>query len=225
MLKTHWIVHFEWVNFMTCELYLNKVVKNNRPLNQLEGERLMGPHTKGKTWSAPCPSYWVFLATQGLKGETEREREVAVNEGANFTTWTIFLNCPLECWWVFPSGSWVTDPPTNAGDARLRFSPWVGKTPWRRARQPTPAFLPGESHGQRSLAGYSPWGHKELNTTEQLNNDYKVMVTRFQVSCPGYRIEGNEVKVAERTRCFSGANLTLVFLSPYHLTHSLSTAS
>ena len=46
------------------------------------------------------------------------------------------------------------------------FDPWVGKIPWRRAWQPTPVFLPGESHGQRSLAGYSPQGHKELNITE-----------------------------------------------------------
>ena len=47
-----------------------------------------------------------------------------------------------------------------------RFDPWVGKIPWRRAWQPTPVFLPGESCGQRSLAGYSPWGHKELDSTE-----------------------------------------------------------
>jgi len=39
---------------------------------------------------------------------------------------------------------------------RLRFDPWVGKIPWRRAWQPTLVFLPEESHGQRSLAGYSP---------------------------------------------------------------------
>jgi len=45
----------------------------------------------------------------------------------------------------------------------------VGKIPWRRAWQPAPVFLPGESHGQRSLAGYSPWGHKESDTTEQLS--------------------------------------------------------
>ena len=42
---------------------------------------------------------------------------------------------------------------------RCRFDPWVEKIPWRRKWQPTPVFLPGESHGQRSLAGYSPWGH------------------------------------------------------------------
>ena len=44
---------------------------------------------------------------------------------------------------------------------RLRFDSWVGKIPWRRKWQPTPVFLPGESHGQRSLAGYSAWGHKQ----------------------------------------------------------------
>ena len=43
---------------------------------------------------------------------------------------------------------------------RPGFSPWVGKIPWRRARQPNPVFLPGESHGQRSLAARSPWGCK-----------------------------------------------------------------
>ena len=47
----------------------------------------------------------------------------------------------------------------------MRVPPWVGKTPWRRAWQPTPVSLPGESGGQRSLVGYRPWGHKESDTT------------------------------------------------------------
>ena len=51
--------------------------------------------------------------------------------------------------------------------------PWVGKIPWRRAWQPTPVFLPGESHGQRSLVSYSPWGRKELDTTEWLNGYHR----------------------------------------------------
>ena len=46
------------------------------------------------------------------------------------------------------------------------FDPWVGKIPCKRAWQPTPVFLPGESHGQRSLVGYSPWSHNELDVTE-----------------------------------------------------------
>ena len=44
--------------------------------------------------------------------------------------------------------------------------PWVWKTPWRRTWLPTPVFLSGESHGQRSPAGYNPWGHTELDTIE-----------------------------------------------------------
>ena len=52
---------------------------------------------------------------------------------------------------------------------RPGFDPWVGKIPWRRKWQPIPIFLPGESHGWRSLVGYSPRGCKELDTTERLN--------------------------------------------------------
>ena len=62
----------------------------------------------------------------------------------------------------------VTDPPTDAGDIRdaRDAGPGVSEVPWRRKWQPTPIFLPGESHGQRSLAGYSPRGRRELDTTE-----------------------------------------------------------
>ena len=45
---------------------------------------------------------------------------------------------------------------------RRKFYTWVGKIPWRRACQPTAVLLPGESHGQRSLAGYSPWGWRRV---------------------------------------------------------------
>ena len=49
---------------------------------------------------------------------------------------------------------------------RRGFDPWVGKIPWSRKWQPTPVFLPGKFHGQRSLEDYSPWGHKESDMTE-----------------------------------------------------------
>ena len=52
---------------------------------------------------------------------------------------------------------------------RPGFNPWVGKI-CRRKWQPTPVFLPGKSHGQRNLVGYSPWGCKESDTTEQLHS-------------------------------------------------------
>ena len=52
---------------------------------------------------------------------------------------------------------------------RHEFDPWIGKIPWRRKWQRTSIFLPGKSHGQRSLARYSPWGHKESETDEWLS--------------------------------------------------------
>ena len=64
---------------------------------------------------------------------------------------------------------------------RSGFDPWVRKIPWRRKWQPTPVFLPRESHRQRSLVCYSPWGGKGSGTTERLHVD-------FSLSCTG---EGN----------------------------------
>ena len=61
-----------------------------------------------------------------------------------------------------------------------QFSPWVGKMPWRREWLPIPVFLPGEFHGQRSLASYSPWGCKELGMTEWL--------TCWQSYCQGLSV-------------------------------------
>ena len=74
----------------------------------------------------------------------------------------------LQVSWSFPGGSVVKAPPANTGGTVSQsgqFSPWVGKIPWRRKWQPTPIFLPGKSHGQRSLMGYSSWDHKESDTT------------------------------------------------------------
>ena len=51
----------------------------------------------------------------------------------------------------------------------LEFNSWVRKIPWRRACQPTPVFMPGESHGQRGLLGYGPWGHNMSDKTERLS--------------------------------------------------------
>ena len=76
----------------------------------------------------------------------------------------------------FPGGS---DGKSSAYSEGLNF--WVRKISWRRKWQPTPVFLPGESHGWSSLVGYSPWGRKESDTTERLH-------FHFSLSCIG---EGN----------------------------------
>ena len=78
----------------------------------------------------------------------------------------------------------VKNPLTNPGETkRCRFDPWVGKILWRRAWQSTPVFLPGESHGQRSLAGYSPWGYKESDVTEQLSLSLFSYQGKWKFSC------------------------------------------
>ena len=70
------------------------------------------------------------------------------------------------CKKYFPVGSEVKSVCLQCG--RPGFDPWVGKIPWRRKWQSTSVFLPGESHGRRSLVGYSPRGRKESGTTERL---------------------------------------------------------
>ena len=65
---------------------------------------------------------------------------------------------------------------------RHGFSPWVEKIPWSRKWQPTPVFLPQESHGQRSLVGYSPWGCKESYTTDHIGiHSGDILQRRFSV--------------------------------------------
>ena len=59
---------------------------------------------------------------------------------------------------------------------RPEFDPWIWKIPWKREWLPTPLFLPGESHGQKSLLGYSPWGYKEMDMTEQLTHTHNLII-------------------------------------------------
>ena len=66
---------------------------------------------------------------------------------------------------VYQVAQLIKNPPTNTGDKRRRFDPWAGKIPWRRKWQPTLVSLPGKSHEQRSLTGYSPQGCRESDTT------------------------------------------------------------
>ena len=74
---------------------------------------------------------------------------------------------------------------------RLGFYPWVGKIPWRKKWQPTPVFLLRQSQGQRSLAGYRPWGPKESDMTEWLNHNEE---TQRGLRGWFYRVKGGHFK-------------------------------
>ena len=89
----------------------------------------------------------------------------------------IFLICSCEIsfilWSIRPSlvSQLVNNPPAVQ---ETGFNPWVGKVPWTREWLPTPAFWPGEFHGQKSLSGYRPWGQKESDMTEWLSLSWQV---------------------------------------------------
>ena len=92
------------------------------------------------------------------------------------------LNLRLTSWLNSKESTW------NEGWCRKSgFNPWVRKIPWRRAWQPTPVFWPGKSHGQRSLAGYSPWGCKRVGQDWSFLQDWSIEESN----------EGMKVKVAQ----------------------------
>ena len=71
----------------------------------------------------------------------------------------------------FPQGSMVKNPPTMQETQETPFPSLGWADPLEKKMTPTPVFLPGKSHGQRCLAGYSPWVRKESNTTYRLKNN------------------------------------------------------
>ena len=73
------------------------------------------------------------------------------------------------------------------------FQPLLGSHSWRRKWHPTPVFLPGKSHEQRSLVGYSPWGHKESDTTEWLHFTWAHRT--FQSPSTQHRYQGSWIKL------------------------------
>ena len=73
----------------------------------------------------------------------------------------------ILCLWGLPW--WLSGKESTCQCRRLRFDPWMEKIQQRRKWQSTPVFLTGKSHGQRSLVGYSPWGHKESDMTSRLS--------------------------------------------------------
>ena len=86
----------------------------------------------------------------------------------------------FKCWWLRQQSICLQC-------RRLGFNPWVGKISWRRKWQPTPVFLPGKSHGRRSLVDYSPRYHKESDTTERLHFHFlhgRHCTSHFQVWPP-----------------------------------------
>ena len=106
---------------------------------------------------------WVAFPLSLGSSQPRDRTQVSLIADRFFTSWAtmvcIYCGLPL----------WVNGKELACQCKRYKrrgFYPWVGKIPRRRAWQTTPVFLPGESHGQRNLEGYSPWDHKDSDTTE-----------------------------------------------------------
>ena len=105
----------------------------------------------------------IYIICLRLPTESVFQSYFFVEEKVN--TLEVFLKMSKHIKWGFPGSSVIQNPPANAGGCG--FNSWVRMILWRRKWQPTPVFLPGKSHGQRNLEGYSPWVHEQLNSPEQ----------------------------------------------------------
>ena len=114
---------------------------------------------------------------------------------------------------------------------KCRFNPWVRKIPWKRKSQPIPVFLPREFHGQRSLAGYSPWGHKESDTTEATKHstEHKGCPVMFLLLCLtllSMTISRSIPLVANGIiSLFNAWIISIVYINTYHTLLSITLVS
>ena len=134
---------------------------------------------KTQDWSPLGWTGWILLQSKGFSrvfSNTTVQKHQFSGTSAFFTvqrshpymtTGKIIALTRWTPWRDFPGGSDGKSICLQSGRPTMRSSQRVGQIPWRRKWQPTLVFLPGKSHGQRSLAGYSPWGHKESDKTEQ----------------------------------------------------------
>ena len=139
------------------------------PVSQCSGSGLspwLGnkiPHAATKTWCSKINQYFQ------KKNKSSGERWISVHVWLSH--FTAHLKQPPQYSSAilqnFPGGSDGKVSVYHAGDPG--FDPRIRKIHWRRKRQSPPVLLPGKSHGQRSLVGYSPWGCKESDTTERLH--------------------------------------------------------
>ena len=131
-------------------------------------EKLMATHFSILAWRIPLAEEPCGLQSMGSQrvgpdwanAYTQRHFQQTLKHLMNtFLVVQTVKNLPAMETWNLPA---------SAEDKRLRFDPWVEKIPWRIKWQPNSGFLPGKFHGQRSMTGYSSWGRKESDTTEQL---------------------------------------------------------
>ena len=145
-------------------------------------------------WLSEIKTHWILhlvsihftVCKLQFNNNSNKPQELTLTSVAKHTT-AVQMCFALSIWhklwpeWGFPGGSVGEESSCSAGDASGEFRPWAAKIPWRRKRQPTPARLPGEPHGQGSLAGCSPRGHRvgHDRVTEHARTHWQEWVMRL----------------------------------------------
>ena len=114
-----------------------------------------------------CPLHWQWILNHWTTGKSLKHQIFDIKE---LSVWGLIM--------ILVSQG-LSSKESAHQCRRCGFDPWVRKISWRRKWQLTPVFLPGKFHGERSLVDYSPWCHKELETTEQWNHHHQSIVIMF----------------------------------------------
>ena len=134
-------LHFSFMKTSPSKEHLNRSESESRSV------RLFATPWPVQSMEFSRPEYWSWVAFPFSRGSSQPRDQTQVSHiaGGFFISWATRAQTlkSLQC-------------------GRPRFDPWARKIPWRRKWQTTPVFLPGKSHGQRSLAGYGPWGHNGI---------------------------------------------------------------
>ena len=182
VLSKVWELNFPWVltaaRYFDNLLFLLASMSQNQfllpatkgPGRHLTLERSRGGEELLGLESEPSgSSSWVWASTR-YAAFTEGGGRLLCGSSPTLTSCQ-----PLSSLEGFPSGAAGEEPTCQYRRLkRCGFDPWVRKLSWRREWQPTPVLLPGKSHGQRSLAGYRPWSHKELDTAHHTHTVHLV---------------------------------------------------
>ena len=133
------------------------------------------PPRRGSNWDGKGGWVWIWEVTCSKEQQWTSCHQIHCFVSLSLTS-LIFLYylAPSQRLWTLhllffhccPGGTSGKEPACQYRRLRCEFDPWFRKIPWRRKWQPTPVTLPGESHGQRSRVGYSPWGCTELDMTQ-----------------------------------------------------------
>ena len=143
--------------YFGCLMWRADSLEKTLMLGKIEGRRKRG-------WQR---TRWLDGITDSMDMSLSRLQEMVKDR----EVWHAIVHGVTKSWARL--SDWTTDGKESACSCeRLGINPWIRKMPWRRKWQPTPVFLPGELHGQKSLAGYSPWTCKESDTSEWLTHIY-----------------------------------------------------